>query len=138
MPLSYDEETKEEKEPPAARTVVRSGWEGVDNVTPVSTNYAQRLKVGADPVVVKFLESAPYASWNRHWITRSGTMSFVCIGGPDDSGDCPLCNMGDRSRPMHALNVVLMSRGELPVIRSYEAGTRVIASLRNFNDSEQQ
>ena len=55
----------------------------------------------------------------------------------DDRG-CPLCDAGNRPRPLFAFNVLLLERGEEPALRSYEAGTRVIATLRNFNEDERQ
>ncbi|SVE37188.1 uncharacterized protein METZ01_LOCUS490042, partial [marine metagenome] len=63
--------------------------------------------------------------------------SFVCRDGMDSNG-CPLCDAGNRPRPLFAFNVLLMERGEEPALRSYEAGTRVIATLRNFNEDERQ
>ena len=136
MPLDY--EVAEEAAPaPETRKIIRSGWGAVDMIKREDANYAVRLKTGPDPVLIKFLQDAPYASWRQHWVNRTGQKSFVCREGLDDRG-CPLCDAGNRPRPLFAFNALLMERGEEPALRSYEAGTRVIATLRNFNDDERQ
>ena len=136
MPLDY--EVAEEAAPaPETRKIIRSGWGAVDTIKREDANYAVRLKTGPEPVLIKFLQDAPYASWRQHWVNRTGQKSFVCREGMDDRG-CPLCDAGNRPRPLFAFNVLLMERGEEQVLRSYEAGTRVIATLRNFNEDERQ
>jgi hypothetical protein len=138
MPIDYDVTEKPATAPTEnVRKVIRSGWAAVDSMRSDDANYAVRLKTGADPVLIKFLEDAPYASWRQHWVNRPGQKSFICRDGMD-SNDCPLCDAGNRPRPLYAFNVLLMERGEEPALRSYEAGTRVIATLRNFNDDERQ
>jgi hypothetical protein len=134
MPIEYAEQTESDTN---TRKVIRSGWGAVDNIKQDDANYAVRLKTGSDPVLIKFLEDAPYASWRQHWVQRSGQKSFVCRDGMDSHG-CPLCDGGNRPRPLFAFNVALLERGEEPVLRSYEAGTRVIATLRNFNEDDRQ
>jgi hypothetical protein len=142
MPINYDDETTTTtKEPPKARKVVRSGWDAVDAMRQEDSNYAVRLKTGADPVVIKFLENEPYAVWRQHWVNRPGQKSFVCptsVPHLTSSDDCPLCDAGDRPRPLFAFNIVLLERGEAPALRSYETGSRVIATLKNFNEDERQ
>jgi|TARA_Y100000310_G_scaffold61831_1_gene57071 hypothetical protein len=140
MPIDYDEAPEGAtmtEAPPTARKIIRSGWGAVDSIKQEDSNYAVRLKTGPDPIIIKFLEDAPYASWRQHWVTRPGQKSFVCRDGMDSKG-CPLCDSGNRPRPLFAFNVILLERGEEPAMRSYEAGTRVIATLRNFNDDERQ
>ena len=138
MPIDYDVTEKPVTAPTEnVRKVIRSGWAAVDSMRSDDANYAVRLKTGADPVLIKFLEDAPYASWRQHWVNRPGQKSFICRDGMDSNG-CPLCDAGNRPRPLYAFNVLLMERGEEPALRSYEAGTRVIATLRNFNDDERQ
>ena len=139
MPIDYEvaEKPAEEAPQPEVRKIIRSGWGAVDTLKQEDANYAVRLKTGNDPVLIKFLQDAPYASWRQHWVNRPGQKSFVCREGLDDRG-CPLCDAGNRPRPLFAFNVLLLERGEEPALRSYEAGTRVIATLRNFNDDDRQ
>ena len=136
MPIDYVEKT-DEAPTENIRKVIRSGWAAVDSLKQDDANYAVRLKTGAEPVLIKFLESAPYATWRQHWVNRNGQKSFVCRDGMDENG-CPLCDAGNRPRPLFAFNVLLLERGEESVLRSYEAGTRVIATLRNFNEDDRQ
>jgi len=136
MPIEYDVDVEEAPQQ-EVRKIIRSGWGAVDTLKQEDANYAVRLKTGNDPVLIKFLQDAPYASWRQHWVNRTGQKSFVCREGMDDRG-CPLCDAGNRPRPLFAFNVLLLERGEEPALRSYEAGTRVIATLRNFNEDERQ
>ena len=139
MPIDYDVTEKSGTAPVEenVRKVVRSGWAAVDSMKQDDANYAVRLKTGTDAVLIKFLEDAPYATWRQHWVNRTGQKSFVCREGMDSNG-CPLCDAGNRPRPLFAFNVLLLERGEEPALRSYEAGTRVIATLRNFNEDDRQ
>ena len=134
----YDDDfTETEKEEtvmdkPQGRTLVRGGWGSVDAVKNADSPFAQRLKVGDDPQIIKFLNDEPYASWRQHWIERQGQKSFVCIGDFEDKG-CPLCDSGDRPSVRIAFNVALLLPGEEPVLKSYEVGPRVIDQLKNFH-----
>lgn len=139
MPIEYDV-TEKPVTPPETenvRKVIRSGWAAVDSMKQDDANYAVRLKTGSDAVLIKFLQDEPYASWKQHWVNRTGQKSFVCRDGMDSNG-CPLCDAGNRPRPLFAFNVLMLARGEEPALRSYEAGTRVIATLRNFSEDERQ
>jgi hypothetical protein len=133
----YDEDefTSEAEEftpKPAGRTVIRGGWNAVEDVKNADSPFAQRLKVSEDPIIIKFLSDEPYASWKQHWIERQGQKSFVCIGDIDDKG-CPLCDSGSRPSVRIAFNVALLVPGEEPVLKSYEVGPRVIDQLKNFH-----
>ena len=138
MPIEYDVAEKSDTPPVEnVRKVVRSGWAAVDSMKQDDANYAVRLKTVSDPVIIKFLEDEPYASFRQHWVNRTGQKSVICRDGMDDNG-CPLCDAGNRPRPLFSFNVLLMERGEEPALRSYEAGTRVIAVLRNLNEDDRQ
>lgn len=133
----YDEdeftaEAEEFKPNTTARTVVRSGWNAVEDVKNSDSPFAQRLKVTEDPIIIKFLNDEPYASWRQHWIERQGQKSFVCIGDIDEKG-CPLCDAGSRPSVRIAFNVALLVPGEDPILKSYEVGPRVIDQLKNFH-----
>lgn len=117
------------------RKVVRSGWGSTDrSTTSGEGDYAKRLKVTEDIQIIKFLEDAPYARYRQHWVERKGQMSFTCIADAETSTTCPLCEAGNRPSWRFNFNVVLLTPGEDPVLRSYEVGARVIDSLKNFND----
>lgn len=118
---------------PAVR-VVKAGWGSSDRSSSEGGEYAKRLKVTGDIQIIKFLDDAPYARYRQHWVERKGQMSFTCIADFDAGVTCPLCEAGSRPSWRYAFNVVLMVAGEEPVLRSYEAGARVIDQLRNFNE----
>lgn len=135
-PVRKSSATSKEEAP---RRVIRGGWEGVKQLkSDVSdSSYAQRLKVSEEPIIVKFLEAAPYAAYRQHWVERTGQKSFTCIGNIDPKG-CPLCDSGNRPSNKFAFNVILLTPGEIPVLRSYEVGSRAIDQLKNFNDDPRQ
>lgn len=129
------ERNADEEAPKAARTIKR-GWNEVEKVKSADSSYAQRLKVGEDPIIIKFLEDEPYASFRQHWVERQGQKSFTCIGDLDERG-CPLCDIGNRPSTRFSFNVALFSDGEW-VIKSYDVGPRVIDQLKNFHTDPRQ
>jgi len=139
LKLVVEDEEKEEAEerPAAASRVIRRGWGAADSVKNADSPYAQRLRVMEDPIIIKFLEDEPYASYRQHWVERSGQKSFTCIADIDPKG-CPLCDAGSRPSTRFAFNVVLLSSDSEPSIKSYEVGPRVIDQLKNFHNDPRQ
>jgi len=135
-PLEADEEEAQERPASAAR-VIRRGWGAAESVKNADSPYAQRLRVMEEPIVIKFLEDEPYASYRQHWIERSGQKSFTCIADIDPKG-CPLCDAGSRPSTRFAFNVVLLSSDSEPTVKSYEVGPRVIDQLKNFHNDPRQ
>lgn len=130
--METEMEKTEEAPKPAGRTLVRGGWGSVDAVKNADSPFAQRLKIGEEPSIIKFINDEPYASWRQHWVERQGQKSFVCIGDFDERG-CPLCDGGDRPSVRIAFNVALLLPNEEPLLKSYEVGPRVIDQLKNFH-----
>lgn len=130
-----DEDDDTTDTPRAARTIKR-GWGAADQVKNADSAFAQRLKVSEEPIIIKFLEDEPYASYRQHWVERSGQKSFTCIADIDERG-CPLCDMGNRPSTRFAFNVALVTDGE-PAVKSYEVGPRVIDQLKNFHTDPRQ
>ncbi len=119
----------------APRKVVRSGWGSSERTSGGSGDeFAKRLKVTEEIQIIRFLDDAPYARYRQHWVERKGQMSFTCIADIETGTTCPLCEAGNRPSWRFNFNVVLMTPGEDPVLRSYEVGARVIDQLKNFND----
>lgn len=131
--VDYDD--TDDDDTPAPRKVVRSGWGSSDRTSGGSGDeFAKRLKVTEDIQIIKFLDDAPYARYRQHWVERKGQMSFTCIADIETGTTCPLCEAGNRPSWRFNFNVILMTPGEEPVLRSYEVGARVIDQLKNFND----
>lgn len=140
---SYDdEETTEEEQPQAAapRRVVRreaiaAGWGTAEATKSKNSAFAERLEVKKDmEYTVKFLEDFPYTSYHFHWIEKQGQKSYTCIDRLDERG-CPLCKAGSKPQARFCFNVVLLSKYDDPVVRSYEGGVRAMESLKAINDS---
>lgn len=143
MPRNYDTDEmtpNTEQDTPVApateRKLLRGGWQQVDALKSADSNYAQRLKVSEDVQVIKFIEDEPYAAWHQHWVERDGQKSFVCIRELEERG-CPICELGNRPSQRVSFNVVLLSVGASPVLRSLEIGPRVVDQLRNLNKAPQ-
>jgi hypothetical protein len=130
-------EDAEESPAPSGARVIRRGWGAAEAVKHADSPFAQRLRVMDDPIVIKFLEDEPYASFRQHWIERSGQKSFTCIADIDPKG-CPLCDAGSRPSTRFAFNVVLLSNDAEPSVKSYEVGPRVIDQLKNFHNDPRQ
>lgn len=143
MPRNYDtveltpntEQDKPAQQAPA-RKLLRGGWQQVDALKSADSNYAQRLKVSEESQVIKFIDDEPFAAWHQHWVERDGQKSFVCIRDLEERG-CPICELGNRPSQRIAFNVVLLSIGATPVLRSLEVGPRVVDQLRNLNKAPQ-
>jgi hypothetical protein len=130
-----DNDANDDDEDVAPRKVVRSGWGSSERTSGGNGDeFAKRLKVTEEIQIIKFLDDAPYARYRQHWVERKGQMSFTCIADIESGTTCPLCEVGNRPSWRFNFNVVLMTPGEDPVLRSYEVGARVIDQLKNFND----
>jgi hypothetical protein len=136
-PARQDDDAEADERPAAASRIIRRGWGAAEAVKHSDSPYAQRLRVMEDPIVIKFLEDEPYASYRQHWVERSGQKSFTCIADIDPKG-CPLCDAGSRPSTRFAFNVVLLSSDSDPSIKSYEVGPRVIDQLKNFHNDPRQ
>jgi hypothetical protein len=116
-----------------ARRVVRRGWGEASRTRDSDSPYAQRLKYGQSPILIKFLEDEPFAAFHQHWIDRQGQRSFVCLGD-----DCPLCEAGNRASAQFCFNVLEITPGDEPRIRSFQFGPRVFDQVRNFHTDPRQ
>lgn len=130
-------EDAEDAPAPSGARVIRRGWGAAEAVKHADSPFAQRLRVMDDPIVIKFLEDEPYASFRQHWVERQGQKSFTCIADIDPKG-CPLCDAGSRPSTRFAFNVVLLSSDSEPSVKSYEVGPRVIDQLKNFHNDPRQ
>lgn len=129
---SDDDEAK-----PRPKRLIRRGWAAAEQIKESKSDYAQTLKLSDDPQLIKFLEDEPYASYRTHWVDRSGQKSWVCIDDSEPKG-CPLCEVGNRSSQRFSFNVVLLSEGADPVIKSFDVGVRVLDQLKNFHTDQRQ
>lgn len=112
--------------------VIRRGWGAAEQTRSADSPFAQRLKLGTDAILVKFLQDEPYASYRQHWLEKEGQKSYTCLDGIDAKG-CPLCDAGHRPSARFSFNVVLLDSGSEPLIRSYDVGPRVIDTLKGFH-----
>jgi len=121
-------EDEDETVPAKHGTTVQSGWEAAQALLKPKksgTNYAPDFKITEQPQLLRFLEDAPFKSYEQHWINRSeGKRSFVCLGS-----ECPLCTIaGDRPAARFAFNVIVLTDEE-PVTKVLTASTPVMRLL---------
>lgn len=136
-PAKAARRTDDDDDSAPAPRMIKRGWGAVESVVSADSAFAQRLKVGDDPVIVKFLEDEPYAVLRQHWVERSGQKSFTCIADLSSKG-CPLCDAGNRPTSRFNFNVALLVADDEPIIKSYEVGVRVIDQLKNFSVDPRQ
>lgn len=108
--LIEDEETAT----PKRGTTVQAGWTAASALLkkkPSSgeSKYPTFMKFSEEGTLVRFLDDAPFKSYEEHWIDRKeGRRSFVCLGD-----ECPLCTIaGDKPRAKFAFNVLVISDEE--------------------------
>jgi hypothetical protein len=89
-----------------------------------STRYAT-LEVPEDSqVAIKFAEPEPFAFYYRHW--PKGGRADVCIADADNDVECPLCNVGDRPKPVVMYNVIDVGKNLLCVWEMTSEPTRKV------------
>ena len=68
--------------------------------------------------IIKFAEGEPFAFIYRHWVAKR---PYTCIGE-----DCPLCEAGDRAKPVVFYNVIDLEDGEVKVWEMSSDPTRKV------------
>jgi hypothetical protein len=121
-------EDEAETTPAKHGTTVQSGWEAANALLKPNKSkgdYAPNFKPTEQPQLVRFLEDAPFKSYQQHWINRSeGKRSFVCLGD-----ECPLCTIaGDKPAARFAFNVLVLTDEE-PVTTILTASTPLMRLL---------
>jgi hypothetical protein len=120
--------------PTAAASGIRGGWSAGQQVMESSSPFAQNLKLDSNTQIIKFLDDAPYASYSRHWVERKGGVRpYVCLQSVGK--ECPLCDIGDRPQATSAFNVVVVGDDGGVVLKTWDVGTRIFSTLKNFATS---
>jgi hypothetical protein len=116
-----------------AGRVIKRGWGAAEQTIAAGSPFSQGLKLSEKPILVKFLESEPYASFRQHWLEKEGQKSYTCLADIDPKG-CPLCDAGHRPSARFSFNVALIDgEGGEALLRSYDVGPRVIDQLKNIH-----
>jgi len=121
---------------PKVGTTVQQGWDAFDSLLKSDNqgDYPIDFKFSEEPVLVKFLEDQPFASYEQHWIERpKGKKSFVCLGN-----NCPLCDvLGDKPRGKFAFNVVVLT-GEAQGLQILTAPPTLARLIRKAHEDERK
>lgn len=135
-----EEDDTDDEASDGSKPVIRRGWGASQTAMDNQSTYAQRLDVGADDILIKFLEDAPYAGYSRHWIKRTfdsgpATVPYVCLNSVE-SGPCPLCDIGDRPQAVSAFNVALIDDDGTPSLKTWDVGARIFGTLKKYNNDQ--
>lgn len=120
---------------PKHGTSIQSGWGAAESTLKRKGDgdYPNDFRFSDQPQLVRFLDDAPFAVYQQHWIEREGKKSFVCLGD-----DCPLCTIaGDKPRGKFAFNVLVVSE-ETPSVQILTAPPTFARQLRAANDDERR
>lgn len=127
----YDEllEDDDEDTIPSQSSAIQSGWaSALKGAQADAKKYTQDFRFTDSPQLVKFLDSAPFATFNQHWLERAGKKSFVCLGE-----QCPLCGIGDTPRAKAAFSVVNLSAEEGPAVEILLTSPTLTRQLAGFD-----
>lgn len=122
-------------EAPAKRREIRGGWAMAQEVMQSNTEYAKRIKVTTSPMIVKFLEPGPYASYKRHWVKRGKTSApYTCLQSFGE--ECPLCNaFGDAPKNTASFNVAIITEDGDALHRTWDTTPGQFNKLRSHISS---
>lgn len=116
-------EKKERTGPKAG--VGTGGWAAYKKQQAERTNRFATLEVSDESqTVIKFAEAEPFAFYYRHW--PRGGRADVCIADADNDVTCPLCDRGDRPKPVVMYNVVDVGKSLLCVWEMSSEPTRKV------------
>lgn len=126
-------EVDSEDTAPKHGTTVQAGWAAASAVLKPKKeagNYPTDFRFSEQTQVVRFLDDAPFAVYESHWIDRSeGKRSFVCLGK-----ECPLCLvLGDKPRGKFAFNVLVLT-DETPNLQILTAPPSLARMLETANE----
>jgi hypothetical protein len=120
---------------PKVGTTVQKGWDAVDDrIQTAVGDFPTDFRFTEEPQLIKFLEDAPFAVYEQHWIERpKGKKSFVCLG---DS--CPMCDvLGDKPRGKFAFNITVLS-GDVTGVQILTAPPLLVRQLRKINEDDRK
>lgn len=115
--------------------LIGSGWKGANKVkSELPSDFAKQFTVPDDPVLIKFLQDAPFASYKQHWADWLGKgvkKSYVCI-----VDDCPICNIGDKASGKFCYNIIDFTDTEHPVNSVLSVGIKVSNLIEKYSKNE--
>jgi len=106
---------------------IRVGMTGAEE-TRKSGGGADFITLSSEPVLIKFLEDAPFVSYRQHWVSMGSGQSdrpYTCIGT-----ECPLCALADPSIATFSFNVLHLSGADVPKLKILKMGTKAFQALK--------
>lgn len=112
---------------------VASGWGAAKKLKSEGGAFADEFKFEKEPVLVKFLNDAPFAVYKQHWIEglrSTGKKSFICLGK-----GCPLCAIGESAGKKWAFNVAIIGEDEAEV-KALICGSRLFDLIADEHEKK--
>ena len=90
-----------------------TGWAGYKKAKAERSEKYPRLEVDkTSGKILKFAEPEPFAFIYRHWVAKR---PYTCVNDPENEVLCPLCDAGDRAKPVVFYNVIDLEDSTLKV-----------------------
>lgn len=134
-----DDDEDDEDERPARSSrggssdAVQSGWGAAKKLKTEGGAFADEFKFEKEPVLVKFLDDAPFAVYKQHWVEglrSTGKKSFICLGK-----GCPLCSVGESAGKKWAFNIALIGDDEAEV-KALVCGSRLFDLIADEHEKK--
>lgn len=109
-----------------------AGWGAYDRVVEQNSDFAQYLKITADPIIIKVIDASPFDNFVCHWVDEitEGSKSIRCWG----NSECPLCRFGDKPKKFSVcFNVVTLEDPENPALKIWESGVKIARTLKEIS-----
>ena len=125
-PSMRDVASREKKSGGTGSSAVGTGgFAGYKKAKTARSEKFPRFEVGLKPKLFRFAEAEPFAFIYRHW---AGKRPYTCIADPENEIECPLCEAGDRAKPVVFYNVIDVETADLMVWEMSTEPTRKVQS----------
>lgn len=124
-PSLSDVPGREKKQAGPKAGVGTGGWASYKKKQAERSNRFATLEVTDEgQTVIKFAEAEPFAFYFRHW--PRGGRADVCIADSENDVTCPLCDVGDKPKPVVLYNVIDVGKNLLCVWEMSSEPTRKV------------
>jgi hypothetical protein len=124
----------------SAESRLRGGWTEGQRQNEATSSFAKSFRPEEKMQAIKFLQSAPYVSYRRHWVDsvndqgQKTTRAYTCPASLDPPEPCPLCDVGDRAQAVNSFNIALIGDDGQVLHRSWDVGVRLFNVLKGYSN----
>lgn len=131
--LPEEEEDERPRGKAGSSDAVGSGWGAAKKLKQEGGEFADEFRFDKDPVLVKFLNDAPFAVYKQHWVEglrSTKKKSFICLGK-----SCPLCAVGESAAKKWAFNIAVIGEDDAEV-KALIAGSRLFDQIADEHEGK--